>query len=90
MSKHDAARAVLLRGGHRNAAIAAAEVVDDIVLGDVGHLQHGLHDRLRRRHIDHVGTARRRGGLRERRRGAGQSGHNHRQGEGKKTITHSK
>ena len=53
----DAARAVLLGGGHRNPAVATPEVVDNIVLADVGHLQHGFDDGFGGGHVDDIGTA---------------------------------
>ena len=50
----DAARAELLRRGDDDAAVAAAEVVDDVVLGDLGGLEHRLDHVGRRRHVDDV------------------------------------
>ena len=55
----DAARAVGLRRGDRNAAVAGAEVVDDVVLGHLGQLEHRVDDFLRRRHEDDVRRAQR-------------------------------
>jgi hypothetical protein len=50
----DAARAVFLCGGDRDAAVARPEVVDDIGGGHVRHLEHHLDDILRRRDVSDV------------------------------------
>ena len=56
----DAARAELLRRGDHDPAVAAAEVVDDVVLRDVRHLEHRGDDRVFGRNPDHVRFALRR------------------------------
>ena len=47
----DAAGAELLGGGNDDAAVAGAEIVEDVVLADLGHLQHLRDDLLVRGHI---------------------------------------
>ena len=60
----DGARAVFLRRGDRNPAVAGSEVVDHVVGRHVRHLQHGFDDVLRRRHVDDVRIAQRLAGAR--------------------------
>lgn len=50
----DTSRPVLLRGGDRDPPIARAEIEDDILGPDAGHLQHFAHDRHRGRFVSHV------------------------------------
>ena len=53
----DAGRAVLLSRNDRDAAIARAEIVDDVVLGDAGELEHRIRYRMTgRREMDVRGT----------------------------------
>ena len=53
----DAARAVFLRRDDRDAAIARAEVVDDVAGADAGELQHRIGDVVARRSEMNVGRA---------------------------------
>jgi hypothetical protein len=50
----DAARAVALRGRDHDAAVAAAEVVDDVAALHLRQLQHRVDDFRRGRHERHV------------------------------------
>src|SRR5205823_1668741 len=52
----DALGAELLGGGGHDAAVAAAEVKDEVVLGDLGHVEHLLDRVLRRGGVDLVVT----------------------------------
>ncbi len=55
----DTARAIRLRRGDRNTTVTGAEVIDDVVLGDLRQLEHRIDDLLRRWYEDHVGGAKR-------------------------------
>src|SRR5439155_25052668 len=48
---HATLGAELLDGRDDQAAVAATQVVNDILLADLGHLAHGIDEFLRRRHI---------------------------------------
>src|SRR4030095_6813824 len=50
----DVLGAILLRRGDRNLPVAGAQVVDEIVLGDLDCLQHPFDESVRRRYPDYV------------------------------------
>ena len=51
----DAAGAEILGGGDDDPAVAATEVVDEVLLGDLGHLEHLIDHFLRGRDVGDVG-----------------------------------